>query len=151
MSSQNTSNAKRFYSVQGNSRPEKTEGAVVRIPSSRPLSVVAHQLLILDVGGVVPVTLFQLNGVHSHLSPLRELSDAWLLGAWGVGMFFSLTERQKLYGKRSRRSPVGEESVHAERGDTSSGFCCYDVCIIPACIAFCWQNYLFLLSLDCLV
>lgn len=83
--SQNTCNAKRLCSAQGNSRPEKTEGAVLLIPSSWPLSVLAHQSLILDLGGVVPVTLFQLNGVYSLLSPLRELSQ-WL-GCWGFGVW----------------------------------------------------------------
>lgn len=60
----------------------------------------------------------------ASFTPERALSVAWLLGVWGVGVFSSLTEWQRLYGKRNRRSPVGEESVHAERGDTSSGFCC---------------------------
>lgn len=83
MYSQNTANAKKFCFAQGNSRPEKTEGAVVLIPSSWPLFVIAHQSLILDVGDVVPVILFQLNGVYSHLSPLRELSQ--LPGCWGFG------------------------------------------------------------------
>lgn len=45
------------------------------MPFSEPLSVLAHHLLILDLGGVVPVTLFQLNGVFLHLLSLRELSD----------------------------------------------------------------------------
>lgn len=44
------------------------------IPSSQPLSFIAHHLLILDLGAVVPVTLFQLNGVYLHLFSLRELS-----------------------------------------------------------------------------
>lgn len=44
------------------------------IPSSQPLSVLAHHLLILGLGGVVPVALFQLSGVFLHLLSLRELS-----------------------------------------------------------------------------
>lgn len=64
-----------MFFAWGKNRPEKTEGAVVLIPSSQPLSIIAHQLLILDLGGVVPVSLFQLSGVHLHLSSLRELSD----------------------------------------------------------------------------
>lgn len=42
------------------------------IPSSWLFPVVAHQLLVLDVGDVVPVTLFQLNGAYPYVSPLSE-------------------------------------------------------------------------------
>lgn len=151
MYSQNTPNAKRFCSAQGNGRPEKTEGAVVLIPFSWPVSVIAHQLLILDMGGVVPVALFWLNGVYLHLSPLRELSDAGMLGVWGAGMFSSLTEWQRLYGK-TIEDLVSRKKVFILKRETQVLVsAAYDAYIIPACAAFCWQNYLFLLSPDCLV
>lgn len=101
MYSQNTANAKKFCFAQGNSRPEKTEGAVMLIPSSWPLFVIAHQLLIPDVGDVVPVNLFQLNGVYSHLSPLSCLAVG-SLGSGNVLQSHRVTEA--LWKKESKIS-----------------------------------------------